>query len=130
MTPEELDIQEQTPSEEVTAPSATEEVEVTPMPVEDATDRLAAEFITLTGEFPEFQTPGQLPEEVLDTAAAENIPLLDAWLRYRWQEEKRVLAAAKKRQEAAGQSAGSLSRGAVGDDPGPDAFLRAFRSAL
>lgn len=129
MTPEEMDIPEQTP-DEVVAEQPTTDQPATPPPAEDPTDRLAAEFIALTGEFPEFQDPGQLPEEVLDTAAAENIPLLDAWLRYRWQEEKKVLAAAKKRQEAAGQSAGPLSRGAVRDDPGSDAFLRAFRSAL
>lgn len=46
------------------------------------------------------------------------------------QEEERILAAAQKRQEAARQSVGSLSRGAVGEDPEADAFLRAFRSAL
>lgn len=89
-----------------------------------------AGFAALVAEFPEFQDPGQLPQEVTAMAAVENIPLLDAWLRHRWQEEKRVRAAAEKRQEAAGQSAGSLSRGAVESDPEPDAFLRAFRAAL
>lgn len=129
MTPEDMEIREQTPVETQPAPP-TEEPAATPPPPEDATDRLAAELIALTEEFPEFQDPGQLPEEVLDTAVADGIPLLDAWLRYCWQEEKKVLAAAQKRQEAARRSAGSLSRGAAQNDPGADAFLRAFRSAL
>lgn len=96
----------------------------------DVTDRLAADFLRLTEDFPELQSPSQLPESVLDTAAAENIPLLDAYLRYRWQEEKKVLAAAAKREQAARQSAGSLSAGSSQVAPEQDAFLRAFRRAL
>lgn len=96
----------------------------------DVTQRLAEDFLMLAEEFPQFISPGQLPDEVLDTAAEQGIPLLDAYLRYRWQEEKKVAAAAAQRQQAAQQSAGSLSRGAVGTPPEQDAFLRAFRSAL
>lgn len=97
---------------------------------EDVTLRLATDFIALTAEFPHLVCPADLPDGVLDTAAEEGIPLLDAYLRYRWQEEKRVAAANATRRRAAAHSAGSLSRGAVETPPEQDAFLRAFRSAL
>lgn len=96
----------------------------------DVTQRLAEDFLALAEEFPHFVSPSQLPEEVLDMAARLGISLLDAYLRYRLQEEKRVAAAMEKQQQAAQQSAGSLSRGAVQTPPEQDAFLRAFRSAL
>lgn len=96
----------------------------------DVTGRLAEEFLTLSAEFEHITAPSQLPDSVLDTAVREGIPLLDAYLRYRWQEEKRVAAANAKRQEAAARSAGSLSRGSTQTPPEQDAFLRAFRSAL
>lgn len=96
----------------------------------DVTDRLAEGFLTLMEEFPQFISPAQLPDGVLDMAAQQGISLLDAYLRYRLQEEKKVAAAAEKRQQAARQSAGSLSRGAVQTPPEQDAFLRAFRAAL
>ena len=96
----------------------------------DVTQRLADDFLVLAEEFPQFVSPSQLPDEVLDMATDKEISLLDAYLRYRLQEEKRIAAAAEKRQQAAEQSAGSLSRGAVETPPEQDAFLRAFRSAL
>lgn len=96
----------------------------------DVTDRLAEDFLALAEEFPQFVSPAQLPDAVLDIAARQGISLLDAYLRHRLQEEKKVAAAAEKRQQAANQSAGSLSRGAVQTPPEQDAFLRAFRSAL
>lgn len=97
---------------------------------EDITGRLAEEFILLMEEFPQLQSPEQLPETVLDTAAKTGISLLDAYLRYRWQEEKRIRAAAEQRAAAAKQSAGSLARGTNPADPGPELFMKAFRSAL
>lgn len=117
---------------EVTDVPAIEPVaeEALPLPMEDATGRLAQDFLVLAEEFPEFVSPTQLPETVLDTAAGEGISLLDAYLRHRWQEEKKVAAAAQQRAQAAQQSVGSLSRGAVQTPPEQDAFLRAFRSAL
>lgn len=105
-------------------PTVSEEVSA------DVTQRLAQDFLTLAEEFPELISPSQLPEEVLDLAAEQGIPLLDAYLRYRLQEEKKIAAAAEKRQQAAEQSIGSLSRGAAETPPEQDAFLRAFRSAL
>ena len=96
----------------------------------DVTRRLADDFLRLSEEFPQFVSPDQLPDGVLDMAAEQGIALLDAYLRYRLQEEKKVAVAAEKRREAAAQSAGSLSHGAVQTPPEQDAFLRAFRSAL
>lgn len=96
----------------------------------DVTDRLAEDFLALAEEFPQFVSPAQLPDGVLDMAAQKHISLLDAYLRYRLQEEKKVADAAAKRQQAAAQSAGSLARGAAETPPEQDAFLRAFRAAL
>ena len=110
------------PTEEATAASTVEET--------DVTDRLAEEFLALAEEFPQFTDPNQLPDGVLELALEQNIALLDAYLRYRWQEEKRVATANAARRRAAVSSAGSLSRGAVETPPEQDAFLRAFRSAL
>lgn len=110
-------------SEEESAVPAAEE------PV-DVTQRLAEEFLVLAEEFPQFAAPNQLPEGVLEMAVEQNISLLDAYLRYRLQEEKKVAAAAEMRQQAAKRSAGSLSRGAAERPPEEDAFLRAFRAAL
>lgn len=116
-------------TEETLAP--TEEAEsLLPPPPEDVTPRLAADFLTLTQEFPQLVSPTDLPDSVLDTAAEEGITLLDAYLRYRWQEEKKVAASLQARQQAAERSAGSLSRSAADTPPEQDAFLRAFRSAL
>ena len=120
--------------EEPLLPPETDDVAVAEPPVTeplmDVTGRLAADFLLLAEEFPQLQSPAQLPDVVLDTAATENIPLLDAYLRYRWQEEKKVLAAEAKREQAAKQSAGSLSVGSTQVPPEQDAFLRAFRRAL
>lgn len=107
-----------------------EEIAETTVDTMDVTERLAEDFLTLAEEFPQFIRPNQLPEGVLDMAAKQGISLLDAYLRHRWQEEKKITAAAEKRQQAAAQSVGSLSRGAVQTPPEQDAFLRAFRLAL
>lgn len=81
-------------SEEESAVPAAEE------PI-DVTQRLAEEFLVLAEEFPQFVAPNQLPEGVLEMAVEQNISLLDAYLRYRLQEEKKVAAAAEMRQQAA-----------------------------
>ena len=96
----------------------------------DSADCLSQDFATLAEAFPQFTDLNQLPDGVLNTAAQQGISLLDAYLRYRLQEEKKVAAAGAKRREAAMRSAGSLSRGAVQTPPEQDAFLRAFRAAL
>lgn len=112
------------------AESQTEAASASTEAPQDVTQRLAEDFLALAEEFPAFVSPSQLPEEVLDTAAEQGISLLDAYLRYRLREEKKVAAAMEKRQQAAKRSAGSLSRGAVQTPPEQDAFIRAFRAAL
>lgn len=132
-----MEPEKQEPTVEALPMEVTPEAQVPALPPEpapvtpwDVTDRLATEFLTLAEEFPQLVSPADLPDSVLDTAAQEGIPLLDAYLRHRWQEEKRIAAATARRRQAAAGSAGSLSRGAVETPPEQDAFLRAFRSAL
>ncbi len=96
----------------------------------DLTNRLAEEFFVLREEFPAIHSPEQLPDEVLDMAVQQNIPLFDAYLRFRHEEEKRILREEQRRREAAARSAGSLMQGTVESHPEQDAFLRAFRTAL
>jgi protein involved in temperature-dependent protein secretion len=71
-------------------------------------ERLAAEFLELKGEFPEFLEYGNLPAEVRK-AAEGGRDLMSALLLHRHKEEK---AAAKAREQAAAAAkatAGSLS---------------------
>jgi hypothetical protein len=63
-------------------------------------------------------------------AANDGIPLFDAYLRFRHEEEKRVRIEEERRRLAAARSAGSLLQGAAEADPEQEAFLRAFRTAL
>lgn len=101
-----------------------------PQPTQpDITHRLTEEFAALRREFPELKSPEQLPPEVLEAAQGQ-APLLDAYLRFRWQEEKRVRAEAARRQAAAESAVGSLLQGGEPVQPEQDAFLSAFRRAL
>ena len=96
----------------------------------DITHRLAEEFFLLREEFPAIHGPEQLPDAVLELAAEKGIPLFDAYLRFRHEEEKRVRQEEERRRQAAARSAGSLLQGAAEADPEQEAFLRAFRTAL
>ena len=96
----------------------------------EITRRLADEFFLLREEFSAIHSPEQLPDAVLDMATKDNIPLFDAYLRFRYYEEKRVRLEEENRRRAAARSAGSLMQGAAQTDPGQEAFLRAFRTAL
>ena len=130
---EPMDRNETIPATETPEVAVAPEGEEIAVPAEepiDVTERLAEEFLALAEEFPQFTAPSQLPDGVLEMTMEQNISLLDAYLRYRLQEEKKVAAALERRQQAAKQSAGSLSRGAAERPPEEDAFLRAFRAAL
>ncbi len=129
MEPELLEQTPDTTPEPVAEPEPEPTPKPTPEPV-DVTGRLATDFLVLAEEFPHISSPSQLPEGVLELAAEEGIPLLDAYLRHRWQEEKKVARSTRQRRQAAGASAGSLSRGSAQTPPEQDAFLRAFHSAL
>ncbi len=96
----------------------------------DITHRLAEEFLGLWEEFPALKGPDDLPEAVLELAVGENIPLLDAYLRFRRQEERRVQAEEERRRRAAADSAGSLVQRGPEAQPEQEAFMRGFRRAL
>lgn len=96
----------------------------------DITHRLAVDFLRLCEEFPAVKSPDELPDAVLDTAVTENISLLDAYLRFRWQEEKRVLAEAERSRQAAERSVGSLLQHGRQAKPEQEAFMRGLRRAL
>jgi hypothetical protein len=96
----------------------------------DITRRLAEEFFELREEFPALHSPEQLPDAVLDLAVKKNIPLFDAYLRFRYEEEKRVRREEERRRQAAADAVGSLMQGEADANLEQDAFLRAFRTAL
>ena len=95
----------------------------------DITHRLAEEFFLLREEFPAIHSPEQLPDAVLELAANENIPLFEAYLRFRYAEEKRIRQEEERRRQAAACAVGSLTQGAADANPEQEAFLRAFRTA-
>ncbi len=97
---------------------------------EQTADALADGFLQLQQEMPELQSVTDLPEAVLKAAAEENIPLLDAFLRHRFREERAVLAEQQRQQRAAQAAAGSLSGGGRKAKPVSDAFARSFEQAL
>lgn len=114
-----------------TAEPLAQEASVQEEPVaSDITHRLAEEFFSLREEFPAIHSPEQLPDAVLELAAQQDIPLFDAYLRFRYEEEKRVRQEEERRRLAAARSTGSLMQGAADADPEQEAFLRAFRTAL
>ncbi len=96
----------------------------------DITHRLVEEFFQLREEFPAIRYPEQLPDAVLDMAAQQGIHLLDAYLRFRHEERKRVRREEQRRREAAAQSTGSLTQGQLDGHYGQESFLRSFRAAL
>lgn len=121
---------EETPAVQMTEP-LTQEASTQEAPVaSDITHRLAEEFFRLREEFPAIHSPEQLPDAVLELAAEKDIPLFDAYLRFRYEEEKRVRQEEERRRQAAARSAGSLMQGAADANPEQEAFLRAFRTAL
>lgn len=112
--------------------AAEEELPASPASADssDITHRLAAEFITMQQEVPGLHAPEDLAAEIWDTAAREGIPLLDAFLRFRWQEEQRVRREKERRRRTAACSSGSLREGGAESHPEQDAFVRSFRRAM
>ena len=97
---------------------------------EQTADALADGFLQLQREVPELESVADLPEAVFTAAAEENIPLLDAYLRHRFREERAVQAEALRQQRAAEAAAGSLGGGGKRAKPVSDAFARSFEQAL
>lgn len=97
---------------------------------EATTTRLAAEFDELCAHVPEFRQVQDVPSSVVETASAEGITLLDAYLRQWYAIARQTAAEVAKEGEAAAQSAGSLGGVFEELDPKETAFSRAFRMAL
>ena len=112
--------------------SETQEMTVTETPVltEQTAEALADGFFQLQAEMPELESVADLPEAVWKVAAEENVPLLDAYLRYRFREERAVLAEQQRQQRATEAAAGSLGGGGRRTKPVSDAFARSFEQAL
>ena len=96
-------------------------------------DRLAADFGRLRVEYPgRFADFSQVPESVVRTAAAENISLYDAYLRFERAEQQRIDEAKQQQRLAAAAAAGSKADRPGGEDIGSMAaavsagFARAF----
>lgn len=123
---------EAAPVAQAPAAAAEEELPAPPTSADspDITHRLAAEFITMQQEVPGLHAPEDLAAEIWDTAAREGIPLLDAFLRFRWQEEQRVRREKERRRRTAACSSGSLREGGAESHPEQDAFVRSFRRAM
>lgn len=97
---------------------------------EEAVETLADGFLALQQEVPELHSIEEVPETVLRTAAQENIPLFDAYLRYRFYEQQAILREEMRQQQTAQLSVGSLQTGGMRAAPVSDAFARAFEKAL
>ena len=122
---------ESTPEDPISAPAASApESEAAFAVPPDITHRLAAQFIGMQEEVPGLHAPEDLPAEVWDTAAREGIPIMDAFLRFRWQEEQRIRKEEERRRRAAECSSGSLREGRAESRPEQEAFMRSFRRAL
>jgi hypothetical protein len=105
-------------------------VSETPQFEEETVEALADGFLQLQQEMPELESLADLPEAVLQAAAEEHIPLLDAFLRHRFREERAVRLERERQQRAAEAAAGSLQGGGNGADPASAAFARSFEQAL
>ena len=88
--------------------------------------QMAEQFEQLAAVVPEIRGVEDLPVGVLESAAREGIPLLDAYLR-QWYATARQ---AQADRQAAEQSAGSLGGVFEEIDPKESAFSRAFRKQL
>ncbi len=99
----------------------------------EQTERLAAEYLELKAEFPELAEFKDIPQVVVQTAVKSKVHLLDAYLRYRHVEDKKI---AQNNQTAAKAAAGAMGSMSA-DVPDPDsvdpyvqAMLDGVRAAL
>lgn len=89
--------------------------------------RLAAEYAELAAFCPQAGDFGTLPEEVV-RQAAEGMSLTEAYLRYLFEEQRRVAAVSAKQAAAAASSAGSQESHAPVQDE--SAAVEAMRRAI
>lgn len=84
----------------------------------DANERLAEEFCRLREECPEMDTFDKVPSAVVRQALENGTPLLYAYLRYHYDESRRVARARAMAEAATAASAGS-QRGETHKTPDP-----------
>ena len=99
-----------------------------PPPRETLGVRLAEEFEHLREQMPEVTAFRELPREVVETAVAEGIPLMDAYLRHRFFQERRLARAAEDARAAQTAAVGSVADPAPRDLPDP--VLTALQAGL
>lgn len=97
----------------------------TAAPAQGLEERLADEFLALRQAVPEITDFREVPAAAVELAVSGGIPLLDAYLRIRYEEQRRAEEARKAAQAAAAASAGRQSDG-TGEtaDPVLEAVLR------
>ena len=97
------------------------------------TDRLAAEYLELKAEFPELADFKDIPKAVVETAVKSKMHLLDAYLRYRHTEGKKIAKNDQTKAAAAATAMGSMSANAPEPDsvdPFIQAMLAGVRAAM
>lgn len=76
------------------------------------TDRLAAEFLEIQGDFPDIKEFKEIPQSVVNEAIGKNISLYDAYLRHHYSEQKRI-----NQNKAAQEAAAKATTGSQADTP-------------
>lgn len=92
--------------------------------------KLAEDFYTLCRQMPDIREPEQLPDRVWQAAVQEKIPLMDAYLRFLWQEDRKARLEQSRAAQAAAASSGSLAGTPDTPKSEQNAFIRAFREAV
>lgn len=93
------------------------------------TDRLAAEYLELKAEFPELADFKDIPKAVVETAVKSKMHLLDAYLRYRHTEGKKIAKNDQTHAAAAATAMGSMSANAPEPDS-VDPFIQAMLAGV
>lgn len=98
---------------------------------EQTQERLAKEYIELSGEFPgKFSSFKDVPKSVVEISVKKGISLYDAYLRFERSEAQKSEAAKSKQAEAAKQSSGSMKSDPINVAPEIDAFMQGFNRSL
>ena len=93
--------------------------------------RLADGYLELCREFPgRFPRFEDVPEPAVRLAAEQGLPLLDAYLRVRLQEERRAERAREQQRSAAVRGVGTMADAGGDDEYSLHAFEKAFRRSL
>lgn len=94
---------------------------------QSATERFASEFISLQKEFPELKEFKDVPADVVTSAMKLDISLLDSFLRYKHEENKKITKA--QRTETAAKTAATGS-GKSADSDASDPAIAAMRRGV